>query len=199
MQTEICVSFEKQWYFNNASTFKWCTLSVKNILGYADSVYRLCIYHTCITHNLLLSYPTQELISHFDVQCTNSVRGINSSGLTLTVLCINCVSKISISTELTVPACCTWLTYQAGARQAVTAARDGEVKVVIALAWLTWSSAYRRLSKIAFCTPKAKHFIREYLGGINETHQGNASTFSHYLSPRICFPFKCSFPQMQGD
>jgi len=55
----------------------------------------------------------------------------------LTVLCINCVSKISISAELTEAACCTWLTYQTGARQAVTAARDGEVKVVTALAWLT--------------------------------------------------------------
>lgn len=97
--------------------------------------------------------PTQELISFFGVSYINSVRDINSSRLTLTVLCINCVSKISISTELTVPACCTWLTYQTGARQAVTAARDGEVKVVIALAWLTWSSRYGRLSKIAFCTP----------------------------------------------
>lgn len=98
--------------------------------------------------------PTEELIGFFEVSYINSVRDINSSGLTLTVLCINCVSKISISAELTVPACCSWLTYQTGARQAVTAARDGEVKVVIALAWLTWSSRYGRLSKIAFCTPK---------------------------------------------
>lgn len=128
-----------------------------------------------ITHVLhIISYPpipTQELISCFEVQCINSVRGVNSSGLTLTVLCINCVSKISISTELTVPACCTWLTYQTGARQAVTAARNGEVKVVIALAWLTWSSRYRRLSKIAFCTPKGEKFISEYLGGTHKAHR----------------------------
>lgn len=110
------------------------------------------------------SIPTQELISDFDAQYINSVRSINSSGLTLTVLCINSVSKISISTELTVLACCTWLTYQTGARQAVTAARDGEVKVVIALARLTRSSRCSRLSKIAFCTPKETNCIRKYLG-----------------------------------
>ena len=62
--------------------------------------------------------------------------------------------------------------YQTGARQAVTAARNGEVKVVIALAWLTRSSRYRRLSKIAFRTPKVKNFISEYLGGTHETHWG---------------------------
>lgn len=148
----------------------------------------LCIACASIIHVLhIISYSpilTQELISYFEEQCINSVRGINSSRLTLTVLCINCVSKISISAELTVPACCTWLTYQTGARQAVTAARDGEVKVVIALAWLTWSSRYRRLSEIAFCTPKAKNFISRYLEGTHGTHWGQCL----YIFPATPLP-----------
>lgn len=148
----------------------------------------LCVGCASITHVLHITshspIPTQELISHLEVQCINSVRGIKSSGLTLTILCTNCVSKISISTELTVPACCTWLTYQTGARQAVTAARDGEVKVVIALAWLTWSSRYRRLSKIAFCTPKAKNFINEHVGRTQWNPVGAMFTyFSSYPLP----------------
>lgn len=133
----MCASFKKQ-PFDKAAIFKgWTLLVQRNILGAADSVYRLCFYDTCIHLISFPPIPNQELISCFEVQCINSVRGVSSSGLTLTVLCINGVSKIPFSAELTEAACCTWLTYQTGARQAVTAARDGEVKVVIALAWLT--------------------------------------------------------------
>lgn len=169
-----------------------------------QSIQTLCIGWISILHVLqVISYspiPTQELISYFEEQCINSVRGINSSRLTLTVLCINRVSKISISTELTVLACCTWLTYQTGARQAVTAARNGEVKVVIALAWLTRSSRYRRLSKIAFRTPKVKNFISEYLGGTYETHWGQCLCiyFILFLSQDV-FPLSAPFFQMQDD
>lgn len=76
-------------------------------------------------------------------------------GLTLTFLYIKSVSEIPISTLLTVLACCTWLTFKTSSRQAVTAARNGEVKVVIALARLAQSPWFWRLSKIAFCTPRA--------------------------------------------
>lgn len=149
--------------------------------------------------------PTQELISFSEVSYIKSVRDINSSGLTLTVLCINCVSKISISTELTVPACCAWLTYQTGARQAVTAARDGEVKVVIALAWLTWSSRYGRLSKIAFCTPKVIISNSDILvcvwgEGYSRNPPHSMFTYLSYSSARIIyFPLKRTFSQMQSD
>lgn len=153
----------------------------------------LCKGCASITHALhIISYPpipTQELISCFEAQCINSVRGVNSSGLTLTVLCISCVSEISIGTELAVPACCTRLTYQTGARQAVTAARDGEVKVVIALAWLTWSSRYRRLSKIAFCTPTGENFISEYWGGAHKAHRKQRLYIFHTTLSQDTFSF----------
>lgn len=50
---------KKQWQFNNVAILKGFTLVVKRkFLEYADSVYGLCISHTCITDNFLLSNPS---------------------------------------------------------------------------------------------------------------------------------------------
>lgn len=101
---------------------------------------------------LLLLQEVQAHCSHMQrhsLPLRNTVRGYikpvgssKSSRLTLAVPCIKSITKISISTPLTILACGTRLADQAGTRQAVTAARNGEVKVVITRARLARSSWY---------------------------------------------------------